>query len=98
MSEHVRILDDPNPVYSLYFGEDQPSYVVNDDAASSHGACLCRKIEAYSEPGQCADVPWFIVVKQNGQMVRVNAALVQEVAYKQEPTDGKTEEADETEV
>ncbi len=94
MSEHGRILDDPKPIHSLYFGEDQPPYVVSEDAASSYG-CQCRKIEAYLEPGQCGDVPWFIVVKLNGQMVRVNAALVQEVAYKEEPTDGKKDEANE---
>ena len=96
MSEHGRILDDPNPIHSLYFGEDQMTYVTADDPGPNSHPCLCRKIEAYAEPGQCGDVPWFIVVKLNGQMVRVNAALVQEVAYKQEPTDGKKDEANET--
>ena len=94
MNEHGRILDDPNPIHSLYFGEDQPWYEVGD-GPGDHAHKMCRKIEAYDEPGQCEFVPWFIVVKQNGQMVRVNAALVQAISYKQEPTDGKKDEANE---
>ncbi len=94
MNEHGRILDDLTPIFSLYFGEDQPAYEVGDGPGDQR-CKACQKIEAYSEPGQCGDVPWFIVVKLNGQMVRVNAALVQEVSYKQEPTDGKKDGANE---
>jgi len=67
-----KLLNDFRPIKRLIFPSEDNSYVVGGSI---------DKIEPYSENGQMAAVPWFVIYKDGKVIRRVNAAHVETVEY-----------------
>lgn len=72
------IMKDPRAISAIYAPGEGSSWMV--------GATKITKIEPYEENGQMAPVLWFEVWKGDHLFVRVNAAHVECVTYKQGET------------
>lgn len=62
--------------------------ILPDNVEITVGSYGVTKIEAYDEYGQGAYIPWFKVWKGNHLDCRVNAAYVEQVAYKEDDNVG----------
>ena len=72
------MLHDPRTIKAVWVpGEEGEGWII--------GRGKVDKIEVYGEPGQEAFVPWFAIWVDGKISQRVNAAMIENVVYKEEP-------------
>jgi len=73
-------MDETRPITQIYGpGEDGFLWRTNKPEISQ---CHCERIVPYWEPGQAANVVWFVVYgKDDVVLARVNSAFVEQVRY-----------------
>ena len=63
------------------FQQDQPIKAIffQDEGVLRIGENECKSITVCMENGQMAGVPWFEVIKKNGEITKWNGALIEGV-------------------
>lgn len=71
-----QILDDDRKIESIWYEQGEPYKI---------GTCGVTKIEAYGEPAEFCDRPWFAIWKGDVITSRMNGAQIEGISYYQEP-------------
>lgn len=71
------ILNDEREIKSIWFeGEGAGGYCVGQSVYQAEAQVKVTKIEAYGEPAQFCDVPWFAVYSDDTLIARIPAGQV----------------------
>lgn len=81
--EVISMLHDDRPIASVWFhGPEESGYAMDGPYSSGN---TITAIKAYPEPGQCANVPWIAVFKNNYLVSRFPAEQVTIVYREPQP-------------
>ena len=76
----LKILNDKRPITSILL-RSGVCWSTEKDDTTREWSDFAEKIEAYGEPGQLAEVPWFAIWRNSVVIARVNAEDCEDVCY-----------------